>query len=158
MLLRRRGGGGLPLAPGLVPPRMPRMAWAAPKLMRRVKGVVGAVRTTSSSSTALSSIESALVDRLARRRKEDCAVGEVPDRPSVLIESLRRCCSVKAAFDRGPGKGATGVCEMELLRNRLVIAAGVTDPRRCERAISLGEVVLVLSEDMAEEGVRTGER
>jgi len=57
-----------------------------------------------------------------------------------------------AAFDRGPGKGATGAWEIELLRKRLVRAAEVTDPRRCERAISLGEVVLVLSEDMAEEG------
>jgi hypothetical protein len=138
------------LLPGLVPPRMPRMACAAPKLMRRVKGVVGAVRT-SSSSTAFSSIESELVDRLARLMNEAEALGDVPDRPSVVMDSLRRCSFI-AAVESGPGKGVTGFCE--LLRNRLVRAAEVTEPRRCERAISLGEVVfevpvpLVLSEDM----------
>lgn len=81
------------LLPGLVPPRTPRMAWLAPKLRRRVNGVVGAVRAMStSSSTAFSSIESELVDRLARRRKEAeaAAVGEVPERPRVVMESLRR--------------------------------------------------------------------
>jgi len=91
VLVRRIGGGGLPLLPGLTPPRMPpRMAWLAPKLMRRVNGVAGAVRATSSSSTALSSIESELVDMLARRMKEAVWVGEVPDRPRVVMESLRR--------------------------------------------------------------------
>ena len=90
VLLRRIGGEGLPLPPGLVPPRMPRIACAAPKLMRRAKGVVGAVRAKSSSSTAFSSIESELVDMLARRRKEAEGVGEVPESPSVVMESLRR--------------------------------------------------------------------
>jgi hypothetical protein len=73
-----------------VPVRIPRMAWLAPMLIRRVKGVVGAVRAKSSSSTAFSSIESELVDRLARRRNDADAVGDVPDRPSVVIDSLRR--------------------------------------------------------------------
>ncbi len=153
MLLRRIGGDGLPLVPGLVPVRMPRMAWLAPTLMRRVNGAVGAVRVASSSSTALSSIESALVERLALRMKEAEAVGEVPDRPSVVMESLRRC-SFMAAVDKGPGKGATGTCEVELLRNRLVKAAEVTDPRRCGRAMSLDETLLVLlplSEDIVTE-------
>lgn len=108
------------------------MAWLAPKLMRRVKGVVGAVRARSSSSTALSSIESELVDMLARRMKEVDAEGEVPDRPRVVMESLRRW-SFRAAVARGPGKTATPfcACEMELLRKRLERAAELTDPRRC---------------------------
>lgn len=59
-----------------------------------------------------------------------------------------------AAVVSGPGKGAAGFCEIELLRNRFDRAAEVTDPRRCERAMSLVDVVLpeapllVLSEDM----------
>ena len=97
------------MLPGLVPPRIPRMACAAPRLMRRVKGVVGAVRaTTSASSTAFSSIESELVDRLARRRNEAEALGEVPDRPRVVMESLRRW-SFMAAVESAPGNGATGL-------------------------------------------------
>lgn len=91
--------------------------------------MVGAVRAMSSSSTALSSIESEFVERLARRinEAEAEALGDVPDRPRVVIESLRRC-SFMAAVVSGPGKGATGFCE--LLRNRFVKAAEVTDPRR----------------------------
>jgi len=79
------------------------------------------------------------------------ALGDVPDRPRVVMDSLRRCSFI-AAVESGPGKGVTGFCE--LLRNRLVRAAEVTDPRRCGRDISLGEAVfeapvpLVLSEDM----------
>jgi hypothetical protein len=136
---------------------MPRMACAAPMLMRRVKGVVGAVRA-SSSSTAFSSIESEFVDKLALRMNEaEALFGDVPDRPRVVMESLRRC-SLMAAVESEPGKGATGFCE--LLRKRLVRAAEVTDPRRCGRAISLGEVLLeipaplVLSEDMMGEKTR----
>src|SRR5688500_10745536 len=94
-LLRRSGGDGLPLLPGLVPARTPRMAWVAPMLILRAEGVPGdgAPRSRmSSSSSAFSSIESELVGRLARRRKEaDAAVvGDVPDSPSVVMESLRR--------------------------------------------------------------------
>jgi hypothetical protein len=97
------GGDGLPLFAfgiGLVPPwdgRALRIAWA-PKLMRRAKGVVGAVRAFavedgSSSSIALSSIESELlVDILVRRMPKGVAPanGADPDRPTVEIESRRR--------------------------------------------------------------------
>jgi hypothetical protein len=58
--------------------------------MRRVKGVTGAVRVLSSSSTAFSSIESEFVDRLARRKRAEVVVGEVPESPSVVTDSLRR--------------------------------------------------------------------
>lgn len=132
------------LLPGLVPLRMPRMACWAPKLMRRLNGVVGAVRT-SSSSTAFSSIESELVDRLARRMNEAEAVGDVPDKPRVVMERRRRCCSVMAAVERGPGKGATGF--WELPRKRFVRAAEEIDPRRCERAMSLLLLLLLLEEE-----------
>jgi hypothetical protein len=76
-----------------------------------VKGVVGAVLgpNPSSSSIAFSSIVESelLVDRLARRMKgveAETAAGEVPDRPSVVMESLRRCGSFSAADEMGrPG-------------------------------------------------------
>ena len=66
-----------------------------PKLMRRVKGVTGAVRgPKSSSSTALSSIESELLellDMLPRRMpREGAPLEEVPERPSVVTERRRR--------------------------------------------------------------------
>lgn len=67
---KRRSRSGLPDAPGLEPPgvRMLRMAWA-PKLIRRTKGVVGAVRDmASSSSTAFSSMESELLVEMLPRR------------------------------------------------------------------------------------------
>ena len=143
VLARRRGGDGLPLVePGLVPPggpRMLRMAWA-PKLMRRVKGVVGAVRAPmpSSSSTAFSSMASEpLVDMLARRALNE-VVGEVP-RPIVEMES-RRPRSLFMAVEMGPGN--PGCCEIELLRNML--ARLPTEPRRW-RTASFG---LLLSEDI----------
>jgi len=131
---------GIPFVPGLFPRpgRMLRMAWA-PKLMRRVKGVVGVVRElkpTSSSSMALSSIESEpLVDRLPRRRPKGVGMlGEVPERPTVETDSLLRW---SMAVAMGPGR--VGVPEAtELLRwNRLVKAAEVTDGRRL-RDMSLG--------------------
>ena len=128
-------------APGLFPRpgRMLRMAWA-PKLMRRVNGVVGAVRelkAASSSSMALSSIESEpLVDRLPRRRLKGVGmpVGEVPERPTVETDSLLRWSMAVAM-----GPGMVGAPEAtELLRwNRLVKAAEVTDGRRL-RDMSLG--------------------
>ncbi len=127
MLVLRRGGDGLPLlALGLVPlPRMLRIAWA-PKLMRRVKGVVGAVRQLpSSSSTAFSSIESELVDMLDRRALNE-AVGGFP-RPRVEMES-RRPLSLPMAVEMGPGKTG-GPCETELLRNMLVKPVPI-EPRR----------------------------
>lgn len=72
-----------------------------PKLIRRTKGVVGAVladpKNASSSSMAFSSIESELfelVDMLPRRMKEEeVLVGEVPERPSVVTERRRRPAS-----------------------------------------------------------------
>lgn len=167
VLVRRSGGDGLPLLPGLVPARMPRMAWDAPKLILRAKGVpgVGAPRSRmSSSSTAFSSIESELVDRLARRRKaaDAAVVGEVPDSPSVVMESRRRW-SFMAVDESGPGKADTGAWLTELARKRLDTAE-VTDPRRWLRAaMSVGaEGVLLLllllelelSEDMVKEGGR----
>lgn len=57
--------------------------------MRRENGVTGAVRVLSSSSIAFSSIESEFVDRLPRRKRAE-VVGEVPESPSVVTESLRR--------------------------------------------------------------------
>lgn len=79
--------------PGLPPGRYPLMA-DAPKLMRRTKGVAGAVLALpggmSSSSTALSSMESELVDMLSRRMPNAAGlVGEVPDRPMVVTERRR---------------------------------------------------------------------
>ena len=97
--------GLLPL-PGLPPGRYPLMDW--PKLMRRTKGVAGAVLAllpggTSSSSMALSSMESELVDMLPRRMgKAGVLVGEVPERPIVVTERRRRCASLK---DPLAGKG-----------------------------------------------------
>jgi hypothetical protein len=145
-VLLRRGGDGLPLDPGLPAPRMLRMAWA-PKLMRRLKGVVGAVRIASSSSTAFSSMASELlVDRLARRIKGVADWGEVPDRPRVVTDSLRRW-SLMAAVVMGPGNGAAPCpCDTELLRKSWLKAVAETDPRRCERAMS--SLGFVLSEDM----------
>lgn len=96
--LRVGWGGGevglLPL-PGLPPPgRYPLIA-EPPKLMRRVKGVFGAVLATmSSSSMALSSMESELlelVDMLPRRiPRADAPLDEAPDRPRVVTERRRR--------------------------------------------------------------------
>ena len=119
MLLRLRmvagvlGGaeGLLPFEPGLPLPlgRMPRIT-GAPKLTRRVNGVVGAVLAAeaglSSSSMAFSSMESELVDMLPRRRlKGVVLVGEVPERPSVEIESRR----LWASFMLMVAGGNTGV-------------------------------------------------
>lgn len=75
-----------------------------------------------------------LVERLARRIKE--ADGDVPDRPRVVMESLRRCSLMAADV---PGKLGGWPCVMELLRKRLAKAAdeAVTEPRLCWRAISL---------------------
>lgn len=118
-LPRRLGGEGLPLVePGLLPPvRRLNMAWA-PKLMRLVNGVFGAVRAPpmSSSSTAFSSIESGLllVDTLDRRKpKGGGLVGDVPDRPKVEMDRRRRW-SFMAAVVMGPGKTWV-LAEAELL-------------------------------------------
>lgn len=135
---------GLPLPePGLVAPpvRMVRMAWA-PKLMRRAKGVVGAVRVlgaASSSSMAFSSMESELVEMLPRRMPAETGmvVGEVPERPSVEMERRRRW-SFMAAVVMGPGKTLVP-CEVELLLwKRLVKAAEVTEARRARGMSACG--------------------
>lgn len=138
------------MVPGLVALRAPRMAWVAPKLIRRVKGVTGGARPPSSSSTAFSSIESELVERLPRRRRADGVVGDVPERPSVVTESRRRG-SLTAVEARGVGKGAAEGCETELLRKRLVKALEVMDPRRC-RAMSFA-LLFPLSEDIVKERI-----
>lgn len=132
----------------------PRMAWLAPKLMRRVKGVVGAVRALSSSSMAFSSVDS-LVERLARRRNDEGVVGDVPDRPKVETESLRRVSKPVAVI--GPGKPVTGGCEIELLLNRLLRAAEATSESRlcCCRFMSLG--LLLLGNELSEDIVKRGE-
>lgn len=108
----------VPLAvPGLPPPGR-RIAAAAPKLMRRLKGVGGTVRAEvgeSSSSMAFSS-KSELVDVLARRARLEAAGGKAPAIPRVVVvvrDSLRRC-SLMAAVVTALGK--TGVPEIELLR------------------------------------------
>lgn len=115
------GGGNwtesIPLAvPGL-PPVGRRIAAAAPKLIRRWKGVTGAVRDAlgeSSSSIAFSS-KSELVEVLARRAKPVALVGEVPVMPRVVVDrdSLRRCSLMAAVVT---ALGMTGVPAMELLR------------------------------------------
>ena len=83
--------------PGLPLGRMLRML-AGPKLIRRTNGVLGAVlEYMSSSSIALSSMESELfelVDTLPRRTKEDVFVGELPERPRVVTERRRRPVSM----------------------------------------------------------------
>lgn len=152
------GGGGLPLVPGLTGPRTARMAWAAPKLMRRAKGGMGAVRAPSSSSIAFSSSESELVERLARRRRAEGVVGEVPDRPMVVTETLRRWSAMAGGTRCVGGRFAVGVgCEIELVLNKLAKGPEVMDPRLCCRAMSFGLAVeLPLSEDMATESGRDG--
>lgn len=86
--------GALPDVPGLRPFATPRRAWA-PNDIRRANGVVGALRPgLSSSSIALSSIESdRSVETLPRRPpnvKGVDWVGEVPEWPSVEIDIRRR--------------------------------------------------------------------
>lgn len=79
--------------------------------MRRTKGVVGAVLgllPKSSSSMALSSIESELlelVDMLPRRMpRAEAPLLEAPDRPKVVTERRRRCWSFRPLLD-WPAKG-----------------------------------------------------
>lgn len=83
--------------PGLPLGRMLRML-EVPKLIRRTKGVLGTVlEYMSSSSIALSSIESELlelVDMLPRRMK-DVFVGEVPERPRVVTDRRLRPLSTE---------------------------------------------------------------
>lgn len=102
-----------PFAPGLPPVVRARRA-CAPNDIRRAKGVVGTLRAgPSSSSIALSSIESERsVETLPRRGpnvKGVVCVGDEPDKPSVEID-IRRRWSCAAAVVIGPveGNGAVG--------------------------------------------------
>ena len=154
VLLRRSGGDGLPLDPGLLPPgpRRLRMACAAPKLMRRLKGVLGAVREEedgSSSSTAFSSMKSELLVEMLPRRAFDWAelVGEVPARPNVEMERRRRW-SFMAAVVMGPGKAGVPPEFEFLLWKKLAKAVEGIEPRRWE-GVSVG--LLGLSLDIVEE-------
>ncbi len=149
---RETGTDGLPLfVAGLVPPprARPRMA-CPPKLMRRVKGVVGAVRAlevASSSSMAFSSMESELLVEMLplRRPKDAAAVGEVPDRPSVEMERRRRW-SFMAADVMGPAK--TGfTADVELLRGKRF--ANVADVTELRRLREVPAALSWLSDDMA---------
>lgn len=151
LLPRRWGGAGLPLLdPGLVPPGVRRVRIAcAPKLIRRVKGVVGAVReVVSSSSIAFSSIESELlVEMLPLRRVKGAAVaGDDPERPRVEMESRRRWSFI-AAVVTAPGKTVVPAVVELLLWKRFVKAADVTEPRRL-RDTSAGGLLLELSLDI----------
>lgn len=134
--LRDGGDAGLVLPlPGLPEGRMPLMleeVAVPPKLMRRAKGVLGAVLAlpgiNSSSSTADSSIESELelVETLSRRIKVAGLVGELPERPMVLTERRRPRGSVMLG---APGRGGTLPLEGALWK-RLERAAWVMELRR----------------------------
>lgn len=142
--------GSLPL-PGLLPGRYPLMA-GAPKLMRRTKGVVGAVLVLpagrSSSSTALSSMESELVERLPRRMlKAAGLVGEVPERPIVVTDRRRRWAS---AAEPGGNGGPLGLEEGPRWK-RLERAAWVMELRRLPPPP--GPDGEVLSEDIVDENL-----
>lgn len=111
--------------PGLPLPVRLRMA-GAPKLMRRVKGVTGAVRLLSSSSMAFSSIESEFVEMLPRRKPLKApllVVGEVPARPMPVV-------AMESRLRLGSEGGKLTPMEVELLRNRPARACCVTEPRR----------------------------
>lgn len=128
----------LPL-PGLLEGRYPLKEpepAEAPKLMRRVKGVLGVVLalpgTKSSSSTADSSMEPALepalevVETLSRRTKAAGFVGELPERPMVLTDRRRPRGSVMLG---APGSGGTFPLEGPRWK-RLERAAWVMELRR----------------------------
>jgi hypothetical protein len=110
--------------------------------MRRVKGVVGAVRAEagSSSSIAFSSIESELVETLARRILKGvlAAVGDVPDNPMVVMERRRRWSFM--------GKAVVVVAVDPLLWKRLV--RGLLTELRRWRDMSAEGALLELSVDI----------
>jgi len=118
------------------------MAWA-PKLMRRVKGVVGAVRAedVSSSSMAFSSIESELVDTLDRRSPKGVLgtpLGDVPDNPIVEMERRRRWSIGKAGV----------VVDVEPLLWKRFVRGLLTELRRWRGISAEGTPLLELSLDM----------
>jgi len=133
--------------PGLPPGRYPLTA-EPPKLMRRVKGVVGAVLApASSSSIAFSSIESELlelVDMLPRRIPSEAApLCEAPDNPSVVTDRRRRFASAAVALG-GPGKAGPVLPDGGPRWNRLDRAACVMELRRCRGFSVLGPSVDIL--------------
>lgn len=142
----RRAGSGLPDEPGLEPAgaRMERMA-LAPKLMRRVKGVVGAVRDEdSSSSIAFSSMESEPFVEMLPRRSPPTPTGPVaeagpgpPESPRVVTERRRRG-SLAAAIEEAAWVPTVPVEVELLLWKRLENAADVTDPRRSRGPVEVG--------------------
>lgn len=127
----------------------------APKLMRLVKGVVGAVLAApnmSSSSMAFSSIDSELfelVDMLPLRTlKVGGLEGEVPDRPRVVTESRRRPVSIGPVGC--PGKPLPLGTELPRWK-RLVRAAWVMEPRRLRVYISGLLLFVAVSVDILKE-------
>lgn len=100
----------------------------------------------SSSSTAFSSIRSELVEMLPRRGPNWAGlVGEVPERPSVVIERRRRGSAIGGAGFMGPGKAGVPVEPEPLRWNRPVKAPEVTELRRWR---GMSEGLLELSPDM----------
>lgn len=99
--------GDLPEVPGLPPLPCRFQSACAPILILRVNGVVGTLRDgPSSSSIALSSIESdPAVEMLALlpagKNDVDC-VGEVPERPSVVVDNLLPPLEVLIGVGKGP--------------------------------------------------------
>jgi len=118
----------------------------APKLMRRVKGVLGAVRAevASSSSTAFSSMISELVEILPLRRlKGVLELGEVPvlvDSPKVEMDRRRRW-SLMAV-----GKAAA-VVAVDPFRWKRLVSGLLTELRRCRDMSAVGGL-LELSVDI----------
>ena len=114
-------------------PLKPQVGMPVPMLMRRWRE---ARLGMSSSSTALSSKVSPLLERLPRRRK--LHVGLVPDNPTPV--DIRRRCSPAAAVDTVCGKADVPPApDIELLCwKRVLRVACETEPRRCD--ISAGAI------------------
>ena len=118
--------GDLPFVPGL--PFVVRARRAcAPNDIRRTKGVVGTLRARpSSSSIALSSMESERsVETLPLRGpkvKGVFWVGEDPDKPSVEIDMRRRwSCAAAVVTEPVPGNGAVGPPDVLLERLKMLL-------------------------------------
>lgn len=143
--------GVLPVDPGLPGPvRRLRIAWA-PKLMRRAKGEVAPVLEDSSSSMALSSINSELLVEILPLRIPNVAfpeLGDVPDSPTVVTDSRRRWSL--AAANVTDSRLLPLPAEVELLRwKRLENVAEVIEPRRSlEGPLVLSFDMLILVNDL----------
>jgi hypothetical protein len=129
--------GDLPFDPGLPLVVLDRKAWA-PNDMRRTKGVVGLLRAgPSSSSIALSPMESERSVETLRWRgpkgKGEVWVGEEADRPMVEIDMRRRWSCAAAA-------------EVLLDRAKMLLKVWVVkEPRRGRVEESDGLVSLLLA-------------